>query len=96
MLLTDVAQKTWSQKHVNMSSFRHHFIITCNLFIGDHVRGIKASPITQTPEPELDVLGDDIGQGAGGAGCPIPAVDTVPGVTGIVNPALIRFIPFKY
>ena len=64
--------------------------------ISDHVGCIKASSITQTPEPELDVLGDDIGQGAGRAGRPVPAVDTVPGITGVVNPALIRFIPFKY
>ena len=42
--------------------------------------------------PCLDVLGDEVRDGAGTAGCSVPAVNALPDVAVLVHPALVRGI----
>ena len=45
--------------------------------------------------PCLDVLGDEVRDGAGTAGCSVPAVHALPDVAVLVHPALVRRIFYR-
>lgn len=64
----------------------------CHLVIDNHECMIKASPVTQPSQMQFIVLADMVGKGAGGARSSVPTIDTVPGITSVVNPTLIHGI----
>ena len=63
-----------------------------SLLVHHHVGRVEASPVTKSSQLELDVLGDDVGDGAGTAGRPVPTVDALPDVAVLVHPALVRLV----
>ena len=61
-----------------------------DLLVHDHVGRIEASPVAESSQLELDVLGDEVGDGAGTAGGPVPPVHALSYVAVLVHPALVR------
>ena len=72
---------------------RSHFCffwLSGGVFFHNLVRGVKARPVAEPSQLELDVLGDKVGDGACAAGSSVPPVHTLPDVAVLVDPALFR------
>ena len=61
-----------------------------DLLVHDHVGRVKPSPVTESSQLKFNVLGDEVGDGAGTAGGAIPAIYALCDVTVLVDPALVR------